>query len=375
MKNKLYTYGILISMLSALSACHNNASFTVSGDVDNLKPNDKVYLLEVDSTETKKIDSSSINGQHTFQLKATSPFDKLFLLQIGNAQYNIIAKNGDALNFKSDLSDSSHAYELSGSDESQKIQEFTKINNTYSAKLAVMANEFESKGAAQPTKKDSLLAVYRPVFMKTLKEQNQAVVDFVNENKSSLAAFYAAQQLDRYNYEQQLVAYADAIKGKFINNPDVQKFIKQMEVAKPLSIGHQAPNFTAASIDGKQVSLSDYKGKYVMLDFWASWCVPCRQENPNVVKQYAAYKDKGLNILGISLDVDKKPWQKAVSDDHITWQQVSDLKRFDGPIEQSYHIEAIPSNFIIDPSGNIVAKNVTGEDLQDFLKKTFTQTH
>ena len=108
-----------------------------------------------------------------------------------------------------------------------------------------------------------------------------------------------------------------------------------------------------------------------MIDFWASWCQPCRQENPNVVKQYNAFKGKGFNILGVSLDKDKAPWQKAISDDKLAWAHGSDLNGFEGPTERLYHIEAIPSNFIIDPHGNIVAKNITGADLEAFLNKTF----
>ena len=153
----------------------------------------------------------------------------------------------------------------------------------------------------------------------------------------------------------------------------MQQFERQMAAAKPVAIGQHAPDFTITTIDNKTIKLSDYKGKYVMIDFWASWCGPCRQENPNVVKQYAAFKGKGLNILGISLDVDKAKWQQAITADNLSWTHASDLKNFDGPTEQLYHIQAIPSNFIIDPQGVIVAKNVRGTDLEDFLNKTFNK--
>ncbi len=124
------------------------------------------------------------------------------------------------------------------------------------------------------------------------------------------------------------------------------------------------------SMDGKPISLADFKGKYVLLDFWASWCMPCRNENPNIVKAYNTYKDKNFTILGISLDKDPKAWAQAIAADKLTWSHASELKDFEGPTVRLYQIEAIPSSFLIDPTGKIVAKNLRGEELAAFLEKT-----
>jgi peroxiredoxin len=167
--------------------------------------------------------------------------------------------------------------------------------------------------------------------------------------------------------------YAENIKDNFKGNLAVQQFLKQMEVVKPISVGHKAPEFSIAGLDGKQIKLSDYKSKYVLIDFWASWCGPCRQEMPNVVKQYAAYHSKGLDILGISLDEERQPWEKAIKDMNMTWAQASELQKWNGPTEKLYNIQAIPANFMIDREGTIVAKNLTGADLEKFLNKTFNK--
>lgn len=129
------------------------------------------------------------------------------------------------------------------------------------------------------------------------------------------------------------------------------------------------PEFSLPDTAGVSVSLSDFRGKYVLLDFWASWCPPCRKENPNVVNAFQQYKDKNFTIVGISLDKDKAKWQKAIADDHLTWAHVSDLKYWDSEIPALYGVRGIPANVLLDPNGVIIAKNITGEDLQNTLKE------
>ncbi|HMP91660.1 MAG TPA: TlpA disulfide reductase family protein, partial [Phnomibacter sp.] len=137
-----------------------------------------------------------------------------------------------------------------------------------------------------------------------------------------------------------------------------------VKASKSTEIGNMAPDFTLNNPDGKPVSLSSLRGQYVLVDFWASWCGPCRQENPNVVKAYQAYKSKGFTILGVSLDKDRDPWLEAIKKDKLTWEQVSDLKFWQSPVVELYGIRGIPANVLLDKEGKIIAKNLRGADLE-----------
>jgi peroxiredoxin len=364
----------MLSLALILFSCKDKDAFTISGTITNPGSLKKIYLLEADSSQIAVIDSTNISDQGKFQFKHPAPYANLFKIRLGGTIFDLIAKNGDAIDFSTNLTDNTHTYQISGSAESEKIKEFNKISNFYEAKTSKISQAYQDKVQIVGKESDSLIKIYMPMFQKVIGEYSNAVLKFVGENKTSLAGFYAATSLDPAKYEQQLIAYADDIKGNFPDNLAVQRFVKQMEILKPISVGHKAPDFTVAGVDGNPIKLSDYKGKYVLIDFWASWCAPCRAENPNVVKLYRIYKPLGLNILGVSLDQDKAKWQQAIAADKLTWSHGSDLKTFEGPTEKLFHIEAIPSNYIVDPQGVIVAKNVMGTDLEEFLNKTFNKS-
>jgi peroxiredoxin len=372
MKNKEILSGMFL--LSAfLFSCKDNTTFTISGTIKSSSAVKKVYLLQADSVaQFKVIDSASLMRDGSFEFKRNSAYANLYRIKADTTEFDLAAQNRDIIELNADLKGRRRVYTISGSDASEKIKAFDDFSQAYTDRNNKVVAEFNAKSQQPGQQPDSLLKIYMPVFQKNLAVYSDAVLKFIDDNKNSLAAFYASTALDAVKYEPQLIAYADGIRdnNQLNRNPAVQKFISAMDKAKPLSIGHKAPDFMASRIDGKPVKLSDYKGKYVMIDFWASWCVPCRQENPNVLKQYHSFHAKGFNVLGVSLDKDKTAWQKAVTDDKLAWAQASDLKSFEGTAEQLYHIEAIPSNFIIDPEGNIAAKNIRGAELEAFLYKT-----
>lgn len=165
----------------------------------------------------------------------------------------------------------------------------------------------------------------------------------------------------------------DTLDLKLKAYQQVRDLLPILETAKRTNIGRTAPAFTQDDVNGKPVSLSDFHGRYILIDFWASWCRPCRAENPNVVKAYAKYKGKGFEILGISLDKEEqnKAWIKAIKDDNLTWTQVSDLKGWENEAAGLYGVRAIPTNVLVDPNGVIIAKNLRGTMLDEKLAELF----
>jgi peroxiredoxin len=211
------------------------------------------------------------------------------------------------------------------------------------------------------------MATSQAQFQAVGKEYVQAQLAFVKAHPTSwvsLEALQYANQMGLPEYAKVAPLYA-ALTSAQRASPAGQQYGELLAGLKASAIGAQAPAFTQLTPSGKPVSLADYRGKYVLIDFWASWCAPCRAENPNVLKAYEAFKGHNFEVLGVSLDDEKsrEKWVKAIADDHMPWTQVSDLHGFASEIAERYGVKSIPQNFLIDPTGKIVASNLRGDEL------------
>lgn len=357
----------LVGLLAWLGwACSNNDQFTIEGEVTNAGNLHTVSLYEGE----RKLDSVFLNEQGRFVLRRTASHPRLFALKAGNNTYHLILQNGDKVSFRADLADGGNVYEITGSPLSEKIKQFAATiaeKNRFEADL-------ETSFAKQSAGLDNAeLMGLREQFMQKYRQHMQqytdAAVRFATEH-DDLAGFFAMSTLDKELAEAELVAYADRIAGRWNDNVQVRQFVEEMARLKRLAVGQPAPDFESLTPDNRRVKLSDFRGKYTLVDFWASWCVPCRQENPNIVKQYHAYKDKGFTILGVSLDDNPGSWMRAIQADGLEWTQVSDLQQWGSEVVGLYRIHAIPASYLLDPNGIIVAKNLRGRELEEFLKKT-----
>jgi peroxiredoxin len=233
------------------------------------------------------------------------------------------------------------------------------------ARMAVVNKAYDSADSKKNTRlMDSLDKIYTALDL----QQKQIVMDYARSHASSIVSAFLV--FDHFSYNSRL-GQIDSLYQELDTTVRITYFGKQLQniidKMKLTAVGNPAPLFSCANADGKEITLASFKGKYTLIDFWASWCGPCRLENPNVVKAFHQFHDKGFEILGVSLDDTRSDWLQAIKKDQLNWAQVSDLKGWQSAPAALYGVKAIPMNFLIDKNGMIVAKDLRGEDLSGRL--------
>lgn len=245
---------------------------------------------------------------------------------------------------------------------------FLNVVEPFSQKLTESSNAYNELARAEDRNEEEVKAAadaYRTIQDELVVAKNEFIK---TNNTKPVAAYIAYKETQNADYDE-LKTTLEVLGDNLKTNGFYIAMQKKCVDLEKVSVGKEAPDFTIAGIDGNPITLSSFRGKLLLVDFWASWCGPCRRENPNVLKAYEAYHDKGLEILGISLDNNREKWEQAIKDDGLIWNHASELKGWKGDVSALYCVNGIPHTVLIDQNGVIVAKNLRGEALVNKLSE------
>ena len=363
--------GVWTLAVMAFFSCGGNDAASegkvqITGKVENA-PEGLVVLTQYTDSRPKVLDTLEVdsNGEFSYDLEVTTPtFYELNLYGQRAVKLALFKENVEvAYNFSDPAS-----LQIEGSSDSKEMLKLEKLMEEYQLtvnKLNEQYYEAMSKNDAETIKRIQLDA------MNLETQQAEKVKEMITSMGDSFASLAAIGLLNPKNDFPFIDELISKLNTNYPGTSSIMQMKQQLDEMRALSVGQVAPDFELPDPNGKMVKLSDLRGKYVLIDFWAAWCKPCRQENPNVVRLYNQYKDKGFEVFGVSLDRTKEDWVKAIADDQLTWTHVSDLKYFNSAAAELYKIEAIPATYMIDPDGKIIARDLRGPSLENKLAELF----